>query len=525
MTRKDQGDDRGDGAYPVPGGRLGRMLRLGGMTSGVLGGMAATGVRQMAQGQRPSLPALLLTPRTARRVARDLGRMRGAAMKLGQMLSMDTGLVLPPEVTAILAALRDDAPHMPPKQLQEVLNAEWGPGWLKGFARFDVRPFAAASIGQVHRARTRDGRDLAIKVQYPGVRASIDSDIGNVATLLRLPGLAPSGMDLAPLLREARRQLHLEADYLSEARRLTAFCDLLAGSATFRLPELQPDLSTPQVLAMSYVEGRPIEALAEAPQALRDHVASHLIDLVLRELFSFGLMQTDPNLANYRYDEASRRIVLLDFGAVIEIAPGLAQDFRDLLNAALDGDPCRNAEDRLFRRGDRAPPPGADPGDVRRRHGAPAAVRALRLRRRRPDRAPPRHGPRDGDGARPGPRPPARHAVPPPQDRRDLPAGDETEGPRQPAPDAGGLSLTVLPAEYGKPVQTPSTKVSVRLTENKRSIYFNGLTTFSRVKTAPLPGLTPSRRPSSQPGRSGKTAGSGPSRSRYWPGAARRCGN
>ena len=164
------------------------------------------------------------------------------------------------------------------------------------------------------------------------------SNIGNVATLLRLPGLMPGGVDLAPLLREARRQLHLEADYLSEARRLTAFCDLLAGSETFRLPELQPDLSTPQVLAMSYVEGQPIEALADTPQALRDHVASRLIDLVLRELFSFGLMQTDPNLANYRYDEASRRIVLLDFGAVMEIAPGLAQDFRTLLNAALDGD-------------------------------------------------------------------------------------------------------------------------------------------------------------------------------------------
>lgn len=256
------------------------------------------------------------------------------------MLSMDTGLVLPAEVTAVLAALRDDAPHMPPRQLRDVLDAEWGPGWLARFSRFDVRPFAAASIGQVHRARTRDGRDLAIKVQYPGVRASIDSDLGNVATLLRLPGLAPDGMDLAPLLAEARRQLHLEADYLSEARRLTAFSDLLAGSDVFRLPELQPDLSTPQVLAMSYVEGRPIEALADAPQALRDHVAARLIDLVLRELFSFGLMQTDPNLANYRYDDASGRIVLLDFGAVMAVEPGLTQDFRTLLNAALDGDPA-----------------------------------------------------------------------------------------------------------------------------------------------------------------------------------------
>jgi predicted unusual protein kinase regulating ubiquinone biosynthesis (AarF/ABC1/UbiB family) len=336
MPRK----DNGDGAYPVPGGRLGRMLRLGGMTSGVLGGMAATGVRQMAKGQRPSLPALLLTPRTARRVARDLGRMRGAAMKLGQMLSMDAGLVLPPEVTAILAALRSDAPHMPPGQLRDVLNAEWGAEWLQGFARFEVRPFAAASIGQVHRARTRDGRDLAIKVQYPGVRASIDSDVDNLATLLRLPGLVPRGVDLAPLLREAKRQLHVEADYRAEARHLAAFHALLAGSEAFLLPQLQADLSTARVLAMSYVESQPIEALADAPQALRDEIASRLIDLVLRELFSFGLMQTDPNLANYRYDPASRRIVLLDFGAVMAIEPGLAQDFRRLLNAALDEDPA-----------------------------------------------------------------------------------------------------------------------------------------------------------------------------------------
>jgi len=334
MLRKDHGDE----AYPVPGGRLARMLRLGGMTSGILTDMVASGVRQMAQGERPRLPAMLLTPATARRVTRDLGQMRGAAMKLGQMLSMDTGLVLPPEMTAIMAALRDKAPHMPPRQLQDVLNAEWGKGWHRRFARFDVRPFAAASIGQVHRAQTRDGRDLAIKVQYPVVRASIDSDIDNVSSLFRLPGLVPRELDLAPILREARRQLHQEADYLSEARNLTAFHDLLGGSEVFCLPELQVDLSTPQVLAMSYVDSQPIEALAGASQALRDHVATHMIDLVLREVFAFRLMQTDPNLANFRFDPASGRIVLLDFGAVMAIEPGLEQDFRCLLNAALDGD-------------------------------------------------------------------------------------------------------------------------------------------------------------------------------------------
>ncbi len=336
MARSDHHDE----AYPVPGGRVGRMLRLGGMTSGILGDMVATGVRQMAQGQRPRLPAMVLTPATARRVTRDLGQLRGAAMKLGQMLSMDTGLVLPPEMTAIMAALRAEAPHMPPKQLQGVLDAEWGTGWYTRFARFDLRPFAAASIGQVHRAQTPDGRDLAVKVQYPGVRASIDSDIDNVAALLRLPGLVPRDMDLAPMLEEAKRQLHMEADYQSEARHLSAFQRLLAGSDVFCLPDLQADLSTAQVLAMSYVDSHPLEDLTGAPQALRDHVAQHLIDLVLRELFTFGLMQTDPNLANYRFDPASGRIVLLDFGAVMPIAPELVLDFRRLLNAALDEDPA-----------------------------------------------------------------------------------------------------------------------------------------------------------------------------------------
>jgi predicted unusual protein kinase regulating ubiquinone biosynthesis (AarF/ABC1/UbiB family) len=271
------------------------------------------------------------------RLTDGLSHLRGAALKLGQMLSMDTGLVLPDALTAILARMRSDARHMPPKQLQTVLNAEWGEGWMKRFARFDVRPFAAASIGQVHRAVTRDGRDLAIKVQYPGVRASIDSDVDNMATLLRLLAVLPRGMELAPLMAEARRQLHAEADYAAEAVHLRRFSGLLAGSETFALPELQEDLCTRQVLAMTYLDSLPLESLAAAPQAVRDRAAAALIDLVLRELFDFGLMQTDPNLANYRHDPKTGRIVLLDFGAVQPIAPDLAADFRALARVALEG--------------------------------------------------------------------------------------------------------------------------------------------------------------------------------------------
>lgn len=328
----------------VPTSRASRFLHLGGITAGIAGGVVASGVSQLARGKRPALPDLVLTPANMGRLTAGLSHMRGAALKLGQMLSMDAGTVLSPQLTDILATLRDDARHMPPKQLQGVLNAEWGTGWRGRFGQFDVRPFAAASIGQVHRARTLDGRDIAIKVQYPGIQASIDSDVNNIAALLRMTGLVPKGMDVTPLLDSAKRQLHAEADYTAEAANLRRFGDLLAQSDGFVLPQVQPDLSTARVLAMSYIESAPVEALADAPQHIRDRAAMHLVDLVLRELFVFGAMQTDPNFANFRVQVATGRIVLLDFGAVQGISPQLAADFRALLNAGLDG-----GQDRIRR--------------------------------------------------------------------------------------------------------------------------------------------------------------------------------
>ena len=334
----------------VPTGRSSRLFHMGGVVAAIAGGVVAGGLRQLASGQRPDLPNLLLTPSNALRLTSGLSHLRGAALKLGQMLSMDTGLVLSPQISQIFASLRDDAKPMPPKQLQTVLNAQWGPGWLKQFRRFDVRPFAAASIGQVHRAQTLDGQDLAIKVQYPGVRDSIDSDVDNIATLMRLPGLVPSGMDLQPLLAEAKRQLHAEANYQAEATHLAQFGSLLAGSDMFLVPDLHPALCTSQVLAMHYVDSAPLDSLSHAPQALRDKVAAALIDLVLREIFVFGAMQTDPNWANYRYCPQSGRIVLLDFGAVQTIAPSLAADFRALAQVALDGEP-KATRDAMLRIG------------------------------------------------------------------------------------------------------------------------------------------------------------------------------
>ena len=321
----------------VPSGRLSRLGVFGRLAGGVAGGMVAEGARRLADGQRPRVSDLLLTPGNVARVADQLSHLRGAAMKLGQMISMDAGDILPPEFTEILSRLRDRAHHMPPAQLQQVLGEQWGKDWRTRFARFGPTPVAAASIGQVHRATTRDGRDLAVKVQYPGVRESIDADIDNVATLLRVSGLLPRELDIAPLLAEAKRQLHEEADYAREGDRMTRFGALLSGSPDFVVPTLDPEFSADRVLAMSFEEGVAVETLVDAAQETRDRVTRSLIALVLRELFEFGLMQTDPNFANYRYQPATGRLVLLDFGATRDVSTATAAGYHAVLIAGLDG--------------------------------------------------------------------------------------------------------------------------------------------------------------------------------------------
>jgi predicted unusual protein kinase regulating ubiquinone biosynthesis (AarF/ABC1/UbiB family) len=308
------------------------------MASGVAGNMAISGLREVVRGRRPGFHDLLLTPSNVRRIADDLARMRGAAMKIGQLLSMDTGDILPPELSEIMARLRADADYMPPKQLKVVLNKNWGDSWLRNFSSFDVHPVAAASIGQVHRARTLDGRDMAVKVQYPGVARSIDSDVSNVGALLKLSGLIPQGFELQPYLDEARRQLHDEADYELEARYLREFQHLLQDDENFILPAFYEDFSTKNVLAMSFVGSTPIEDAERLDQTRRNQIAERLVELLFRELFEFRLMQTDPNYANYRFDAKSDRIVLLDFGATRAFSSTIVDQYRRLFQSGLEGD-------------------------------------------------------------------------------------------------------------------------------------------------------------------------------------------
>ena len=329
-------DDRRGRA--VPSSRLSRLSGFGRLAGGVAGGMLAEGARRISQGERPSVDQLLLTPGNMTRLADRLSHMRGAAMKLGQMISMDAGDVLPAELSGILATLRENANFMPTRQLDQVLIEQWGKDWRRQFRRFDPRPIAAASIGQVHKALSKDGEELAIKVQYPGVAESIDADIDNVAGLLKLSRLVPEELDLSPILAAAKEQLHEEADYVREGRQMQFYADLLKGDERFVVPALRADLSTERILVMTFEKGRPIEELASEPLELRSDVFAHLIELVGRELFEFGVMQTDPNFANYRYRTETGQIVLLDFGATRAVSPDVRSSYRKLLEAGLARD-------------------------------------------------------------------------------------------------------------------------------------------------------------------------------------------
>ncbi|AXB79111.1 AarF/ABC1/UbiB kinase family protein [Novosphingobium sp. P6W] len=331
-------DERQPRGRIVPTGRLSRLSRFGKLAGGIAGGAMAEGVRRLASGERPRMNDLLLTPGNAFRLADQLSHLRGAAMKLGQMISMDAGDILPPEFTQVLARLRDQAHHMTDRQLNAVLTAEWGVEWRQRLSGFQGTPLAAASIGQVHRGRLLDGREIAIKIQYPGIARSIDADVDNVATLLWVTGLLPRELEIAPLLAEAKRQLHEEANYLREAWMMERYSELVGNDPAYLVPKPIAVLTTQRILAMDYIEGGPIEDVVAAPQDTRDAMAKAMVQLVLRELFEWGIMQTDPNFANYRWQQATGKLVLLDFGAAREVPSGTVEGYRALLMAAIDGD-------------------------------------------------------------------------------------------------------------------------------------------------------------------------------------------
>ena len=329
----------------VPTSRLSRIGRLGSLAGRIAGNVVSQGAGQLLKGEKPALSSLLLTPKNISNIADQLASMRGAAMKLGQLISMDAGDFLPEELAVILGRLRDDADPMPKDQLIATLNQSWGEKWQDDLLYFSFAPIAAASIGQVHKVVTMDGRMLAVKVQYPGVKKSIDSDVDNVATLIRLTGLVPKSLDINPLLQEAKAQLHQEADYVREAdmlnryRALVESTDILCkGNNAFVIPQTFAPLTTSTVLAMDFIEAQDLDALLNEPQDVRDAVMTALMTLFFNEIFHFKLLQSDPNLANYQFKPDTKEIVLLDFGATRDVPDAISAQYQALLNSAAAND-------------------------------------------------------------------------------------------------------------------------------------------------------------------------------------------
>ncbi len=320
----------------VPASRLSRLAHFGGLAGKVASNVMIAGAKQALSGQKTSRTELLLQPGNINAVAEKLSHLRGAAMKLGQLLSMDAGELLPPELSALLARLRADAAPMPHKQLVATFAKELGPDWLDKFSHIELNSFARASIGQVHKATSEQGQKLAIKVQYPGVADSIHSDVDNVVSLIKLSGLLPKTLNIQPLVEEAKLQLLAETDYHLEASALNGFAQALADNPHFKVPGSYPSLSTRHLLTMEFVEGEPLENMVTLPQHTRDELAFRLIELFFIEMFELGMIQTDPNLANYQYNRSSGQIVLLDFGATRTISPALRQGYKKLLRAGAE---------------------------------------------------------------------------------------------------------------------------------------------------------------------------------------------
>ena len=274
-------------------------------------------------------------------MAESLGRLKGAFMKAGQMLSIDAGDFLPPEATEILAKLQGQADPVDFAVLRAVLDADLGPERVARLVDLDPVPAASASIGQVHRALV-DGTRVAVKIQYPGIADSIDSDVA----LLEKVGasfltLSRREIDLHDTFAELKTVLHLEADYLRERRYLDRFGELLAGDARFVVPRSFPELSTGRVLTMTWEDGLSLNAWikSEPPREARIAFGRAVLDLYCLEFFVWGTVQTDPNFGNFLVRAGDDdRIVLLDFGATVEYDEAFRRRYVQLLRALRSGD-------------------------------------------------------------------------------------------------------------------------------------------------------------------------------------------
>lgn len=318
----------------VPASRIGRLWNYGGLVAGMMGGAISESVGRALGGEGQG--SVMLSAGNMERLVSKLSQMRGAALKLGQMLSFQDSKMLPGPIQEVMQRVQDRADYMPSWQRDKVLVANLGPQWRGLFDEFEEKPIAAASIGQVHRAVLKDGaKRVAVKIQFPGVADSINSDLDNLSILLTATKLLPKGLYLNKTIDNARRELGWECDYEREANCLKRYREHLAGEEdTFVVPGVYPQASGKQVLTMDFMDGIGVTRVGSFSQEQRDWIGTQILRLCLREITEFRFMQTDPNWTNFLYNEKTNKLELLDFGASREYPEEFVRLYVQLLAAA-----------------------------------------------------------------------------------------------------------------------------------------------------------------------------------------------
>ncbi|XP_034431590.1 atypical kinase COQ8A, mitochondrial-like isoform X2 [Hippoglossus hippoglossus] len=328
----------------VPVTRLGRLMNFGGLAVGLgIGAIAEVAKKSLKPQQQDDKKSVLnssafLSEANAERIVRTLCKVRGAALKLGQMLSIQDDAFINPQLAKIFERVRQSADFMPTKQMTKAISSDLGPNWREQLEYFEEKPFAAASIGQVHLARLKDGREVAMKIQYPGVAKSIDSDVNNIMTALSLSNVLPEGLFPEHLIEVMSRELALECDYVREAKCAKKFQELLTDHPFFYVPDVIDELSSQHVLTTTLVPGFPLDQATDLSQELRNEICEQILSLCLRELFEFRYMQTDPNWSNFFFDPQTHKVALLDFGATRGFDKSFTDTYIEVIKAAAHQD-------------------------------------------------------------------------------------------------------------------------------------------------------------------------------------------
>jgi predicted unusual protein kinase regulating ubiquinone biosynthesis (AarF/ABC1/UbiB family) len=327
-----------EGVTDLPRRAVTRTAKLATLPLG-LAGRTAIGVGKRVGGRPTEVVLAEVQQRTAEQMFRVLGELKGGAMKFGQALSVFEAAI-PEELAApyraSLAQLQEAAPALPADRVHQVLAEQLGPRWRARFLEFDDDPAAAASIGQVHRAIWRDGREVAVKIQYPGAGQALRSDLVQIGRMMKLVSPLYPGMDVGPLVDELQSRMHEELDYRREARAQRAFHKAFDGSADFVVPDVVH--ASDEVLVSEWVSGVPLRTLIDSGTVdQRDRAG-----LLLGRLFFCGPAQAhalhaDPHPGNFRL-MGDGRLAILDFGAVDRLPKGLPRPIGVLARRAIDGD-------------------------------------------------------------------------------------------------------------------------------------------------------------------------------------------